>query len=326
MKKKFLLLIAFASVSVYSQIYTGTGGGSSILPNSTTTNLNVGIGTDNPEYLLDVNGDIRGKRASFSKSVPDGTVFANANEEYIESNVLSAGTIVDQAANSKTFNFFDFGSNSTKPSRIWFSLQTRDDIARLVLSASRGGSTNFTLYDKNQSEFFKLNDDGNNSAYMQLGKSDSRVVIGGWSNDPAGIGNKLFVKNGSAKIEGNILTDSNIGIGTSSFVDGSNTYRLSVRGKVRAEEVKVYNTWADYVLEENYKLPTLDEVEKYIKENGHLINVPSAKEITKEGLMLGEITKIQQEKIEELTLYLIQQNKEIEKLKQEIKELANNKN
>jgi hypothetical protein len=110
---------------------------------------------------------------------------------------------------------------------------------------------------------------------------------------------------------------SNIGIGTSNFTDGADTYRLSVKGKVRAEEVKVYNTWADYVFTPAYVLPTLKQVESYIAQNGHLPNVPSAKEITEKGLALGEMSKIQQEKIEELTLYLIQQNKEIERLKVE---------
>lgn len=114
---------------------------------------------------------------------------------------------------------------------------------------------------------------------------------------------------------------SNIGIGTSNFTDGTEIYRLSVKGKVRAEEVKVYNTWADYVFNPYYNLASLNEVEKYIAKNGHLKNVPSAKEITKNGLELGEMAKIQQEKIEELTLYLIQQNKELAKQNNEIEEL-----
>lgn len=62
-----------------------------------------------------------------------------------------------------------------------------------------------------------------------------------------------------------------------------------------------------------------------IKENGHLQNVPSGKEITEKGLALGEMAKIQQEKIEELTLYLIQQNKEIEELKVQLKYLLEGK-
>lgn len=130
-----------------------------------------------------------------------------------------------------------------------------------------------------------------------------------------------FVVKGSSLIQGNILTDSNIGIGTYNFTDGLETYRLSVKGKIRAEEVKVYNTWADYVFSKDYNLPSLEEVENHIKEKGHLINVPSAKEVAENGLELGNIAKIQQEKIEELTLYIIEQNKINEKQNQEIEEL-----
>ena len=142
---------------------------------------------------------------------------------------------------------------------------------------------------------------------------NSRLQIGydQWSPDTANT-NTLAV-NGTGYFA------SNIGIGTSNFTDGAETYRLSVKGKVRAEEVKVYNTWADYVFSPAYELPSLKQVESYIAQNGHLPNVPSAKEITEKGLPLGEMAKIQQEKIEELTLYLIQQNKEIEELKSQVK-------
>ncbi len=79
--------------------------------------------------------------------------------------------------------------------------------------------------------------------------------------------------------------------------------------------------WADYVFEENYDLPKLEEVEQFIKDNKHLPNVPSAKEVADSGIELGEMTKIQQEKIEELTLYIIEQNKINKKQQEEIDEL-----
>lgn len=62
----------------------------------------------------------------------------------------------------------------------------------------------------------------------------------------------------------------------------------------------MYNAWADYVFSPNYKLESLKEVENFIVQNGHLKNVPSAKEVNENSLELGEMTKIQQEKIEEL--------------------------
>ncbi|CAM3971876.1 MULTISPECIES: hypothetical protein [Flavobacterium] len=100
-------------------------------------------------------------------------------------------------------------------------------------------------------------------------------------------------------------------------------YNLFVKGGILTEELRVSltGTWADYVFNKDYNLPSLEEVENHIKEKGHLINVPSAKEVAENGLELGNIAKIQQEKIEELTLYIIEQNKINEKQNQEIEEL-----
>ena len=104
-----------------------------------------------------------------------------------------------------------------------------------------------------------------------------------------------------------------------SFVDGADSYKLSVNGKVWAHAVKVYTDWADYVFENTYKLPTLTEVEDYIKENGHLKDMPSAAEVEENGIELGEMNKLLLQKIEELTLYTIQLKKDIEELQSKIK-------
>ena len=91
-----------------------------------------------------------------------------------------------------------------------------------------------------------------------------------------------------------------------------------------AEEIRVESStsWPDYVFTTDYELPTLKEVQKYIQEKGHLPNIPSAAEIEENGVQLGEMNRLLLEKIEELTLYVIelknqneQQQKEIEKLK-----------
>jgi hypothetical protein len=98
-------------------------------------------------------------------------------------------------------------------------------------------------------------------------------------------------------------------------------YKLFVKGGILTEEIRVSlaTTWADYVFKKDYKLPSLQAVEKHIQEKGHLINVPSADEVAASGINLGEMSKIQQEKIEELTLYIIEQNKINEKQAQILK-------
>ncbi len=99
-------------------------------------------------------------------------------------------------------------------------------------------------------------------------------------------------------------------------------YKLSVDGKVVCEELLVQlSPWPDYVFKPDYKLASLLEVEQYIQENNHLPGIPTAEEVESEGLNVGEMQKLMMEKIEELTLYLIDLKKENEVLKVEIEAL-----
>lgn len=98
-------------------------------------------------------------------------------------------------------------------------------------------------------------------------------------------------------------------------------YRLVVQDGIITEKVKVavrnQTDWADYVFEPNYSLMPLNEVEQFVKENKHLPNVPSAEEMVEKGVEVGQTSKMFMEKIEELTLYMIELKKEIEALKAE---------
>ncbi len=110
-----------------------------------------------------------------------------------------------------------------------------------------------------------------------------------------------------------ISGNGNVGIGTS-----TPDAKLTVNGAIHSKEVKVdTNIWPDYVFKIEYKLPPLQEVENHIKEKGHLENIPSQEEVLKNGINLGEMNAKLLQKIEELTLYSIQQSKEIEALKEE---------
>ncbi len=97
-----------------------------------------------------------------------------------------------------------------------------------------------------------------------------------------------------------------IGVPPTSIISADNSpYLLLVNGKIKAkDEILVSNTgWADYVFAKDYSLKPLSEVERFIKENGYLPNMPSANEIENNGMPLAKMTALQQEKIEELTLY-----------------------
>ncbi|MBA4853950.1 hypothetical protein [Emticicia sp. BO119] len=101
----------------------------------------------------------------------------------------------------------------------------------------------------------------------------------------------------------------------------ANSYRLIVQDGIITEKIKVAvkgtNDWADYVFEPSYQLMSLDKVESFVKENKHLPNVPSAEDMSKNGLDVSQTSAKLMEKIEELTLYIIEMNKEIKSLKAE---------
>lgn len=93
-------------------------------------------------------------------------------------------------------------------------------------------------------------------------------------------------------------------------------FALSVNGNIIAKEVQVETSdWADFVLDKGYKLPALSDIEAYISLNKHLPDVPSECDAIEKGVNLGEMNKVLLQKVEELTLYLIQQQKEIDNLK-----------
>lgn len=114
------------------------------------------------------------------------------------------------------------------------------------------------------------------------------------------------------------LTSGNTYFNGSAVAIGKTTpssgYKLDVNGKIRANEIVVNTTGADFVFDENYKVKNLNDVEKFIKENKHLPEIPSAEEMNENGLSLSEMNIKLLQKIEELTLYIIDQEKRIKKL------------
>lgn len=115
-----------------------------------------------------------------------------------------------------------------------------------------------------------------------------------------------------------ISNSGNVGIGTRTPDD-----KLTVKGRIHAEEVKVDLSvpGPDYVFKEGYDLKSLEEVQEHIQENGHLPNIPSAQEMEENGVELGILNMKLLEKIEELTLYIIDINKRMELLEKENAEL-----
>lgn len=121
---------------------------------------------------------------------------------------------------------------------------------------------------------------------------------------------------------GNAHVSGDLRIGTISD-PYSGAYRVVVDGAILTEEVRVQNStlWPDYVFNSDYDLKSLGEIEQFIEQNHHLPNIPPAATIEKDGIAIGDMQIRMMEKIEELTLHLIRQQKEIEALKIKIKSL-----
>ncbi|HEY8958805.1 hypothetical protein [Chitinophaga sp.] len=120
----------------------------------------------------------------------------------------------------------------------------------------------------------------------------------------------------TAPIRMTILNNGSVGIGTSA----TGTNKLAVEGTIAARRVKVTqsNPWPDYVFHETYQLPLLNDVAAFVAEHKHLPGIPGAADIAKEGQDLGEMNRKLLEKVEELTLYLIQQQKKNEEQQAQI--------
>ena len=113
--------------------------------------------------------------------------------------------------------------------------------------------------------------------------------------------------------------DGNIGVGTA-IPDA----KLTVAGKIHSREVKVtVNAGADHVFKDDYPLPQLEKLEAFINENQHLPEIAPEKEMIENGVEVGEFQIKLLQKIEELTLYIINQQKEIKALKEKVSDMEN---
>lgn len=159
---------------------------------------------------------------------------------------------------------------------------------------------NLNIYGLNTSRYLRFTESNLQGAFINYDGTSNVLNIGVnnvSSNDNSNDYNSISI----------LRSNGNVGIGTIN----PGVWRLAVNGKIRAKEIKVETGWSDYVFYDDYKLPTLQEVEKHIKEKGHLKNIPSAEEVERNGIFLGEMNSKLLQKIEELTLYTIAQEKKL---------------
>jgi hypothetical protein len=271
---------------------------------SLTAAGNVGIGYTLPEFKLEVSGSMRmrgsGRRMVFRNS--------ENNADMGSLGVLNDSVISIADNNPSQISRFYFDVENAKLGI--GAIPTANDGKVLVSYNSSTSNPQMTVKESSLGDYarFEFANNGAERVWHIAGQNVAGTGQTNLGNDILNIWNSGW---------GDLMSfrgDGRIGVWTLTPAIG---YALSVNGKIVCEELKVQlsESWPDYVFGNDYKLSSLKQVENFIKLNKHLPNIPSAAEIEKNGLSIGEMQKKMMEKIEELTLYIIQQQKEIESLK-----------
>jgi hypothetical protein len=264
---------------------------------------NVGLGYTNPTFRLEVNG---GMRMRGTRRI----VFRNNDDD---ADMGSIGLL-----NDSVISIAD--NNPVQTSRIYFDVEnakmgigaipTANDGKVLVTYNSSTGNPQMTVKESTLGDYarFEFANTGAERVWHIAGQNVAGSGTTNRANDILNIWNSSW---------GDLMSfrgDGRIGIWTLTPATG---YALSVNGKIMCEELKVQlsGSWPDYVFGESYSLMPIKGVESFIKNNRRLPGIPSAAQMEKDGLSVGEMQKKMMEKIEELTLYIIQQQKEIDALK-----------
>ncbi|MDO6812710.1 hypothetical protein [Tenacibaculum soleae] len=256
----------------------------------------VGFGTSNPNSKLEV----KGSKGSYHQMIVGGGVAAaiqlESKDNITQRPVISA-------------NDGDFSIQMWKNRNTWmstpFTIESSGNVgfgtsnpnSKLEVKGSKG-SYHQMIVGGGVAAAIQLESKDNITQRPVISANDGEFSIQMWRNRNTWISTPFRI-NSSGKV----------GIGTST----TGSHRLAVEGSIGAREIKVEATgWSDFVFEENYQLPTLKEVESHINEKGHLKDIPSAEKVKKDGFFLGEMDAKLLQKIEELTLYTIDQEKKLE--------------
>lgn len=277
---------------------------------------NIGIGLRKPSEKLEIGGNLRVSQQIFAEGIETNSVLAESGafgqnlkvgELFTVDGLTGLGVAepvekLEVAGNIKATGGFVGQSLAVEQGNFTGELVVGQNLSVAGSSAFNGevSMTALNIADR---------------LHSRMIESEGGAVSGSFS-----VG-------GPVSLDSTLLVKGTLGIGTDK-VEG---YMLSVNGKIRAgDDIRVYPSveWADYVFENDYRLPSLLEVEDFIMTHGHLSEIPSALTVKEEGIELGEMNARLLQKIEELTLYAIaqekalMQQKELFELKdQEIQEL-----
>ncbi|WP_299433201.1 hypothetical protein [uncultured Aquimarina sp.] len=318
------------------------------VPHNNTTNLgydmiinhngNVGVGTINPSEKLEVKGKIKADKLSLSD--PNDTSNWNSlwqsgfYQSYNGTNAPEVnqwfwGINMNHSSNSAQYKYngqLAIKNSNIKPT-LYFRSTNKDGVgtwAKVLnnkgiqsIEGSLGiGTTNPTQKLEVNGNIYLPIQSNASGALLFRAHSDDISSIKAERYGP-GTGTRLSFQMSDDQDDYFSFNHKHWSLGnievlkiqrTGLYVNG----KLENNGTIRSKEVTVEATsWPDYVFEKEYDLKPLNEVESYILRNGHLPNIPAAKEVLDNGITLGAMNVKLLEKIEELTLYTIQQQKEL---------------
>jgi hypothetical protein len=316
---------------------------------SINQNGNVGIGIVQPTEKLDINGSLRIRSLAGSGDrnlVVDqygkmkiGTLGAGDTDWAEYSNIISSQKQVlmnGPSFNGSNVSTMILNNTSISPPPLYFETGTRsyydaNEINAYQIIGSSAGGTNLGIQNQSPGNVTLVQGGGivgigtsPFDAKLHVMGSDNNGTVATLKVETAGNGQVLLFDGNEIDVTGNVNTlaiNSNSGhpvsIGSHAVPAG---YKLSVDGKIVAEEllVQLKSNWPDYVFTEDYALTPIDELAKQINKLGHLPGMPSAKEVESKGQEVGNMQVKLVEKIEELTLYVIELKAEIETLKSKI--------